>query len=49
VSALFGACGAGTPLHNSFDVDNEELEASVYVCRPAEQWHVLWPRLQHYD
>jgi hypothetical protein len=48
VTALFGQCGPGTALHNSEGVENEELEASVYVCRPAEPWHTLWPRLQHY-
>ncbi|WP_433302991.1 glycosyltransferase family 39 protein [Actinoplanes sp. CA-030573] len=49
VAALFGPCGSGTALHNSSGVENEELEASVYLCRPATAWHVLWPRLQHYD
>jgi 4-amino-4-deoxy-L-arabinose transferase-like glycosyltransferase len=50
VRALFGPCEAGTKLHNREGVDNEEVNASVYVCRqlPAT-WQDLWPQLQHYD
>jgi hypothetical protein len=48
--AAFGPCAFGTKLHNSDGVENEELDASVYVCRhlPAS-WNDLWPGLQHYD
>nr|WP_296069287.1 glycosyltransferase family 39 protein [uncultured Actinoplanes sp.] len=48
--AAFGSCDLGTRLHNSAGVDNEELDASVFVCRhlPAT-WADMWPALQHYD
>jgi hypothetical protein len=49
VAALFGVCVAGPGLRNDLGVENEELEARVYVCRPTEPWRTLWPRLQHYD
>ncbi|HEY0534679.1 MAG TPA: glycosyltransferase family 39 protein, partial [Actinoplanes sp.] len=50
VRARFGPCDAGTRLHNREGVDNEELGASVYVCRRLPRtWQDLWPELQHYD
>jgi 4-amino-4-deoxy-L-arabinose transferase-like glycosyltransferase len=49
VRARFGPCEARTRLHNSAGVDNEELGASVYVCRELPRtWQDLWPQLQHY-
>jgi 4-amino-4-deoxy-L-arabinose transferase-like glycosyltransferase len=42
-------CEPKAKLHNRYNVDNEELEATVYVCRPAQPWSVLWPGLQHYS
>ncbi|MFI5894726.1 glycosyltransferase family 39 protein [Actinoplanes sp. NPDC051513] len=48
-TVLGGRCEARAALHNSEGVENEELEAKVYVCRLAEPWHTLWPRVQHYD
>jgi hypothetical protein len=50
VQARFGPCEAHGELHNSEGIDNEELDAAVYVCRQMPQtWHDLWPQLQHYD
>ncbi|MDI6101354.1 glycosyltransferase family 39 protein [Actinoplanes sp. NEAU-A12] len=48
-SELIGACVARATLRNSAGVENEEVGTRVYVCRPAEPWSVIWPRLQHYD
>jgi 4-amino-4-deoxy-L-arabinose transferase-like glycosyltransferase len=49
VRETFGPCEVGAKLHNREGVDNEELGASVYVCRSLPgTWHDLWPRLQHY-
>jgi 4-amino-4-deoxy-L-arabinose transferase-like glycosyltransferase len=49
VRARFGPCEAHGRLHNSEGVDNEELGASVYVCRQLPRtWQDLWPELQHY-
>ncbi|HEX5204437.1 glycosyltransferase family 39 protein [Paractinoplanes rhizophilus] len=48
-TVLGGTCEARAALHNSEGVENEELEAKVYVCHLAEPWHTLWPRVQHYD
>ncbi|MGX6600782.1 glycosyltransferase family 39 protein [Micromonosporaceae bacterium Da 78-11] len=50
VDAVFGGCEWRTRLHNDEGVDNEETEASVYVCRTRRTpWRELWPSLQHYD
>jgi 4-amino-4-deoxy-L-arabinose transferase-like glycosyltransferase len=50
VAARFGPCEFRTRLHNWAGVDNEELEAGVYVCRELPRpWRALWPSLQHYD
>jgi hypothetical protein len=50
IQAVFGPCAAGTKLHNSAGVDNEEVGASVLVCRQMpKSWQDLWPELQHYD
>lgn len=48
-SALIGACAVRARLGNSLGVANEEEGTSVYVCRPAEPWSVIWPRVRHYD
>jgi hypothetical protein len=49
VRARFGPCEAHGRLHNREGVDNEELQASVYVCRQLPRtWQDLWPELQHY-
>jgi 4-amino-4-deoxy-L-arabinose transferase-like glycosyltransferase len=48
-TVLGGTCESRAALHNSEGVENEELEARVYVCRLAEPWHAIWPRVQHYD
>ncbi|WP_328460875.1 glycosyltransferase family 39 protein [Actinoplanes sp. NBC_00393] len=48
-AALFGACQQKATLHNSLGVENEELEARIYVCRTSEPWAAIWPRTQHYD
>jgi hypothetical protein len=50
LEAAFGPCELRTRLHNGEGVENEELEAGVYVCRdlPAS-WREIWPGLLHYD
>lgn len=48
-AALFGACQDKATLRNSLGVENEELEAHIYVCRTSEPWSSIWPRVQHYD
>jgi dolichyl-phosphate-mannose-protein mannosyltransferase len=49
VRAMFGPCEARTRLHNREGVDNEEVDASVYVCRQLPgTWKDLWPGLLHY-
>jgi 4-amino-4-deoxy-L-arabinose transferase-like glycosyltransferase len=49
IDALFGGCEAGAALHNSAGVENEELDARVFVCRRVPSWRALWPTLQHFD
>ena len=44
-----GRCSAAARLTNSVGVANEEVGASVYVCRLDQPWSRVWPRLQHYD
>lgn len=48
-SDLLGACAVRATLRNSLGVANEEVGTHVYVCRPAEPWSVIWPRVRHYD
>lgn len=40
----FGAVRLAARLHNSYDVDNDEQGAPVWVCTHArEPWSVMWP------
>ncbi|BAL91874.1 hypothetical protein AMIS_66540 [Actinoplanes missouriensis 431] len=45
----FGDCVAKARLTNAAGVENEELDAQVYVCRLIEPWSRIWPSVQHYD
>jgi 4-amino-4-deoxy-L-arabinose transferase-like glycosyltransferase len=50
VQARFGPCEARARLRNRAGIENEESDASVYVCRQMPRsWQDLWPELQHYD
>ncbi|WP_239162567.1 ArnT family glycosyltransferase [Paractinoplanes rishiriensis] len=47
---LLAPCDNGPALRNSLGVENEEQqEGRIYVCRPAEPWRTLWPKLQRYS
>ncbi|MEU4688169.1 glycosyltransferase family 39 protein [Actinoplanes sp. NPDC023714] len=46
---LLGDCSPKARLRNAAGVENEELEARVYVCRLDRPWTAIWPELQHYD
>ncbi|WP_433826560.1 ArnT family glycosyltransferase [Actinoplanes sp. CA-015351] len=45
----FGSCAAKARLRNAVGVENEELEAQVYVCRLSQPWSAVWPAVRHYD
>lgn len=48
VAAHFDSCRVIARLDNGVDVDNEEQEAPIAVCRGQRQpWTQLWPRLRH--
>jgi len=50
IAATFGACRPQTRLRNDAGVENEELAATVYVCRDLPRpWRELWPELRHFD
>ena len=50
VRDLFDRCDVVATLDNGIDVDNEEQEAPVAVCRgPVAPWSALWPRFRHLD
>lgn len=50
VRGYFGRCDVVGTLDNGVDVDNEEQDAPVAVCRdPREPWSTLWPRFRHLD
>jgi 4-amino-4-deoxy-L-arabinose transferase-like glycosyltransferase len=42
-----GKCTPSVRLGNTAGVDNEELEAQVYVCRLNQPWTTVWPQLRH--
>lgn len=47
---LFGACAIVAHLDNEADVENEEQDQPVAVCRdPIGGWPTVWPALQHLD
>jgi len=46
----FSDCAQVATMDNGLDVDNEEQDSVVAVCRvPAAGWAAVWPQLQHYD
>jgi len=46
----FAGCSIEARLDNGEDVDNEEQDEPVAVCRgPRASWPVIWAALQHYD
>jgi hypothetical protein len=50
VRARFGPCDPHGKLHNREGIENEEVDAAVYVCREMpSSWQDLWPQLRHYD
>ncbi|MFD0635270.1 hypothetical protein ACFQ9X_30750 [Catenulispora yoronensis] len=50
VAKYFADCSVVTRLHNRYQVDNEERNKPVAICRkPVADWVTLWPSFQHYD
>jgi hypothetical protein len=48
--ALFHACRSAGHLDNHVDVDNEEQDEPIAVCRdPIGGWIKIWPQLKHED
>jgi hypothetical protein len=48
--SAFSSCEANGALDNGVDVDNEEQQRVIWVCRdPVQPWSALWERFQHYD
>lgn len=46
----FASCTVAARLRNREDVDNEERDEPVAICRgPKQAWNELWPSFQHYD
>jgi hypothetical protein len=46
----FAGCRVEARLDNGDDVDNEEQDQPIAVCRdPGAPWPVIWAALQHYD
>ncbi|SBT65790.1 Dolichyl-phosphate-mannose-protein mannosyltransferase [Micromonospora sediminicola] len=46
----FASCQIAARLDHGLDIDNEEQDRPVTVCRgPLQTWSALWPRFQHYD
>ncbi|MEE6263115.1 glycosyltransferase family 39 protein [Plantactinospora sonchi] len=47
---FFGGCTLVGRLDNEVDVDNEEQETPIVVCRERSRpWAELWPRIRHFD
>ena len=47
-TGTFGSCALGARLDNGVDVENEEQEARVWVCRDRTvPWATAWPRFKH--
>ena len=48
--ARFRTCAVEGHLDNGVDVDNEEQDEPIAVCRdPLEGWAHIWPKLRHLD
>ncbi|MHA3703629.1 ArnT family glycosyltransferase [Jatrophihabitans sp. YIM 134969] len=46
----FASCEVRARLDNGVDVDNEEQDVPVAVCRdPVGGWDTVWPRVRHLD
>jgi hypothetical protein len=50
LASRFDDCTIEGRLESGYDIDNEEQDRSIEVCRgPREPWRTLWPRFYHYD
>ncbi len=50
LAPYFDSCERAGRLDNGVDVDNEEQDAAITVCRGRHgSWRDFWPELQHYD
>jgi 4-amino-4-deoxy-L-arabinose transferase-like glycosyltransferase len=50
LASHFGSCTVEGHLDSGYDIDNEEQDRPVDVCRgPREPWRTLWPRFFDYD
>jgi hypothetical protein len=50
LSRTFEGCTRAAVMDNGVEVDNEEQDSVVAVCRvPAAGWAAIWPQVQHYD
>jgi hypothetical protein len=46
----FASCTVQGHLDSGYDIDNEEQDRPIDVCRgPREAWRSLWPRFFHYS
>jgi hypothetical protein len=49
LASHFASCTVEGHLNSGYDIDNEEQDRAIEVCRgPREPWHTLWPRFYHY-
>jgi len=47
---FFETCELATRIDNGLDIDNEEQDAGVYVCRGRRApWAEIWPDVRHYN
>jgi hypothetical protein len=50
LASHFDSCAVEGRLDSGYDIDNEEQDRPIEVCRgPREPWRTLWPRFYHYD
>ncbi len=50
LQSVFGSCEQAGELDNGVDVDNEEQQRTIWVCRDLIQpWSTVWERFHHYD
>ncbi|MFL6161996.1 MAG: glycosyltransferase family 39 protein [Jatrophihabitantaceae bacterium] len=50
VAALFADCQLRARLDNRVDVDNEEQQRPIALCRdPIGGWQAIWPKFYHLD
>lgn len=46
----YGSCVVKAHLDDDLDVDNEEQDEPIAICRdPLAPWPTLWPRMRHLD